>query len=179
MSMKMTKLVLAIGAMAMAGGAMAATDSATATATVIAPMTVVKSANLAFGNFAVGSVTAGTLAVNTNGSRTVTGGVILPNVTGTVSAAKFDVAGSGTSTYSILYTGSSTTLVSTLVSANTMAYAMCSALTAAASCDGTVSTGVLTTGAQSIYVGGTLTVGASQVPAADYTGTINVIVEYN
>lgn len=177
MSTKMTKLVLAMGAMVMAGGAMAATASAPASAVVIAPIAVSKAANLSFGNFAPGS--GGTVTVNTDGTRTGSG-VILSAVNGTaLGAAKFDVTGTGAATYSVAYTGSSVSLASTETPEDTMVYAMCSALTPAATCSGTVSTGTLTSGAQSIYVGGTLTVGATQAVHADYTGTVAVVVEYN
>jgi len=41
-----------------------------------------------------------------------------------------------------------------------------------------VTTGTLTAGAQTIYVGGVLTVAANQ-PAGTYTGTVSATVEYN
>ena len=179
MNTKLHKLVLAVGATAMMTGVMAADNAtATASATVLAPIAVSKSADLSFGNFApTGS--AGSVTIKTDGSRT--GSSVFLSTVNTVapSAAKFDVTGSGASTYSIDYTGSSTALASTATESDTMAYTMCSALTAAAACSGTVSSGTLSAGAQSIYVGGVLTVGANQAAHTDYTGTIKVTVAYN
>jgi Domain of unknown function (DUF4402) len=179
MNTKLTKLVLAIGATMMAAGALAADNAtATATATVLAPVAVSKSADLSFGNFAA-TGSAGSVTIKTDGSR-VGSSVFLSAVnTVALSAAKFDVTGSGASTYTIDYTGSDSALASTGTPADTMAYTMCSALTAAASCSGTVISGTLTAGAQSIYVGGVLTVGAAQAAHTDYTGTIKVTVAYN
>jgi hypothetical protein len=83
------------------------------------------------------------------------------------------------STYSITLAGTSTDLASIAVGADMMAFTPVSDLTGANAVAGTVATGTLTAGAQSVYVGGVLTVGAAQVPHADYTGTIAIAVEYN
>lgn len=181
--MKRTQLSLLMAGLTVMGSmvsgqALAAVDTATATATVIAPITVVKSADLSFGNFAPGA--GGTVTINTDGTRAVSG--TIPSAIGsTLTAAKFDVAGDNLATYSISYAGSSSSLASTATPTDTMGYTMCSALTAAATCTGTpIATGTLSsTGAESIFVGGILTVAAAQVPHTDYTGTISVTVQYN
>ena len=179
MNTNLTKLVLALGAAWMSAGAMAADNaSATASATVLTPISVAVATDLSFGNFAPTS-TAGTVIISTSGGRTGTNVFLSPTNTIALSAAKFDVTGTGTSTYSIDYTGSSATLASTGTPADSMAYAMCSALTNANSCSSTVTSGTLTAGAQSIYVGGTLTVAANQAAHTDYAGTIKVTVAYN
>jgi spore coat protein U-like protein len=59
-----------------------------------------------------------------------------------------------------------------------MAFTAISDTSASAITTGTVATGTLTGGAQTIYVGGALTVGANQV-AGTYAGNINVAVDYN
>lgn len=169
---------LMVTSLMVSGQALAAVATATATATVIAPITVAKSADLSFGKFAPGA--GGSVTINTDGTRTVSG--TIPSAIGSIlTAAKFDVAGDKSATYSISYVSPSS-LASTGTPLDTMAYTMCSALTAAASCSGTpIASGTLdaTTGLQSIYVGGTLTVAAAQVPHTDYTGTMSVTVEYN
>jgi spore coat protein U-like protein len=59
-----------------------------------------------------------------------------------------------------------------------MALARISDLTAGDATSGEVTSGTLTGGAQSIYLGGTLTVGETQVAGA-YTGSVTATVEYN
>lgn len=164
----------AIGA-TISGQSVAAADTATATATVITPIAIASTKNLEFGSFAPGA--GGTVTVSTSGARTGSG-VILSSVGAATTAAKFDVTGTGTSTYAISYTGTSATLLDS-VSSETMALALISDLDASnTTTAGTVDTGALTAGAQSIYVGGILTVGAGQA-AGTYSGVVDVQVEYN
>jgi hypothetical protein len=166
---------LAVMALALcgAGGAMAA-NSATATSTgvVVTPIAVTKSVDMSFGNIA-GGASAGTVTLTPAGVRTVAGGAVAAG--GTPAAAKFDVTGSGTLTYAIDYTGTATALAS---GSDTMPFAAISDTSASAKTSGTVATGALTAGAQSIYVGGVLTVGINQ-NAGTYTGNIAVAVNYN
>lgn len=168
----------ALGASAMGVNSYAATANGTATATVITPIAVSTTNSLVFGSFAHGA--GGTVTVNTNGTRATTG-PILSTAGATPTAAIFHVTGDGTSTYSIATTGTAAAIASTGTPADTMAFAHCTALTAAATCvpGSNVTSGTLTAGAQDIYMGGTLTVGAAQVAHADYTGAIAVVVEYN
>ena len=164
---------LAVLALAIAGpgSAMAAVATATSTGTVVSPIAISKAVDLSFGSFA-SSATAGTVTVSPNNARAVSGGVTAAG--GTSTAAKFDVVGTGTATYSISF-GGSTTLTS---GGNSMAFTRISDLSASAATSGDVSTGTLTAGAQSIYVGGVLAVAANQVAGA-YTGTVTATVEYN
>jgi len=166
---KLAAVVLAISG---AGSAMAATATATSTSVVITPIGISKTADLAFGNIGAGA-TAGTVTVSPNGSRGVTGGTIAAG--GTSTAAQFNVTGQAGLTYSISLSGTSPTLTS---GANTMAFTAISDTTASAITTGAVTTGTLAGGAQTIYIGGALTVGANQV-AGTYTGSINVAVDYN
>jgi spore coat protein U-like protein len=169
-SAKLAVLALAICG---AGSAMAATATATSTSTVITPIAITNSANLSFGNIAA-SGTAGTVTVSPNGSRSVTGGTV--NAGGVSTAAQFNVTGQTGLTYSINLAGTSATLSDG--GTNNMAFTAISDVTASAITTGTAATGTLTGGAQTIYVGGSLTVGATQV-AGTYTGTISVAVDYN
>lgn len=164
------KLTAAAAALAFAPLSMAANTSASSTGTVVQPIAISKSADLVFGKFA--AVTGGSITVSTSGARSVTGAVI--GMSGTPAAAKFDVTGEPDATYSI-----NLVAPATLDSgSDTMAFAVTSDLTAANTTSGTVSTGTLTGGAQSIYVGGTLTVASAQAPGT-YTGNVVATVEYN
>lgn len=163
-------LALAVGAFA--NDSQAAQATAQGTGTVIQPIAITKAADLSFGEFAPGA--GGTVTVSTSGARTGSG-VILSTIGSSPTAAKFDVAGEADATYSI------TIAPDTSLSdgaTNTMALATFSDLTGGNATTGNVASGTLTGGAESIYVGGTLTVGASQV-AGTYTGNIVVTVEYN
>ena len=164
------KLATAVTALAFAPLSMAANTSASSTGTVVQPIAITKAADLVFGKFA--AVTGGSITVSTSGARTVTGAVI--GMSGTPTAAKFDVTGEPDATYSI-----DLVAPATLDSgSDTMAFAVTSDLTAANTTSGTVATGTLTGGAQSIYVGGTLTVASAQAPGT-YTGNVVATVEYN
>jgi len=104
------------------------------------------------------------------GTRTQTGGVTLPATTGTVTAASFNVTGANSYTYSITLPASPTTITS---GANNMTV---STFTSNPATTGTLSG----TGSQTLSVGATLNVGASQV-AGLYTSSIpfTVTVNYN
>jgi len=145
------------------------TGTATGSATIITPIAIANAGNMNFGSIAV-STAAGTVVLTNGSTRSATGGVTLPAVAGTVSAAAFTVTGLGSSTYSILLpttytitrlTGSETMTVNTFTSNPS-------------------GTGALTSGTQTINVGATLNVAGSQV-AGTYTNATGfpVIVNYN
>lgn len=163
---------LALSAATFAANSNAAQATATATATVITPIGITAPVNLVFGSFARGA--GGTVTVSTSSIRTASG-TILSAVTAAPSAARFNVTGDGSATYSITIAPTAN-LADGL---NTMALATFSQLTAGGATSGNVTTGTLTSGAQSIYVGGTLTVGATQVASTAYAGSVAVTVEYN
>lgn len=164
-------LALIVLACCSAGGAIAATASATSTSVVVAPIAIAKAADLAFGKIAAGA-TAGTVTVSPNGARSVSGGVVAAG--GTSTAAQFNVTGDTGLTYSITLGGSA----QLTNGANTIPFTSVSDLTASAITSGNVTTGTLTGGAQSIYVGGVLSIGAAQV-AGTYTGSVTATVDYN
>lgn len=144
------------------------TASATSTATIVTPIGISNAGDMNFGNIAVSSA-AGTVTLAPAGTRTYTGGITLPNVNGTVSTAKFNVTGEGTYTYAITLPSSALTLT---YSGNTM--------TVTGFTSNPSGTGALTAGKQTINVGATLNVGASQVAGTYVSGTpFDVTVNYN
>ena len=165
----------ALGATVLSGGASAANNaSATATATVVTPIAITKAVDLVFGSFYPGA-SIGTVDVNTNGTRSVSGGVTSASGGATPSAAKFDVTGQGSATYTIAY-ASGVTLTGP---GSPMALTQISDLTGAGGAATLVAAGALTAGGtQSIYIGGSLAVGANQTAGA-YSGNISATVVYN
>ena len=163
----------AIGALAIGGSGLIGTDayaaSATsnATATVVTPIAISNTGDLAFGKLSAG--TGGTVVVGTDGSRSVGGGNVVLLVGGAGSAATFSVTGDGSATYTITLPGSAATLTRE-GGAETMSVG-----TFTSNPSGT---GTLSSGAQTVNVGGTLTVSNAQV-VGSYTGTFSVSVEYN
>ena len=170
--------VLLLGAAGMRAVQAADNATASATAVVLQPIAVTKSADLVFGNVVAGN---GNVTVATDGTRTKTGTAVLPSGVSPV-AARFDVTGTGANTFSIDYTGSDTVL--TDASANTMAVDWITEAVATTTPTGKTdpatdaTTGTLTSGAAYIFVGGKLTVGAAQA-AGTYTGVVKVTVAYN
>lgn len=142
---------------------------ATATATIITPIAISKTVDMNFGNIAVGT-TSGTVILPPTGARAATGGVTLPNVVGTVSAASFSVTGAAGSTY--VLTLPTNVVLSSGGSPVMNVDAFTSSLTA--------STGTIA-GAPSIFtVGATLTVAASQAAGTYLSATpFTVTVNYN
>ncbi|WP_343305613.1 DUF4402 domain-containing protein [Chitinophaga niabensis] len=145
------------------------TASATATATIVTPISITKTADMNFGNVAVRSSTAGSVILTPAGARTTTGGVTLPANNGTVAAAAFTIGGTGNYTYSITLPSTDLTITS---GANTMTV---NAFTSNPSAVGTLSSG-----SQTLTVGATLNVSAAQ-PAGTYVSTVpfDVTVNYN
>ena len=153
-----------LGGSGLAINAYAAAATANATATVIAPIAISKTADLAFGKFAAS--TGGTVVMAPAGTRTATGTVVLSTVT-PGAAASFDVAGDNNATYAITLPASATISSGT----NTMTVGT---FTSTPSATGTLSA----SGTETVTVGGTLTVASAQVAGA-YTGTFDMTVEYN
>jgi len=121
---------------------------------------------LAFGEVAAG-LTSGTVVVTPAGTRTLTGGVT-PGNSGGVTSASFTVSGIPLFTYSISLPGSAILTAG----ANTMTV---NTFTSNPSGTGQLQ---LIIGTQTLTVGATLQVGASQ-GSGSYAGTFNVTVAYN
>ena len=144
------------------------TIPASATAKIVTPITINKILDMSFGNIAVNPTAPGgtvTLPASSPATRTFTGGISFPTVTDVVQAAKFTVNGEGTSAYSIAIPGT----ITITSGSNNMTIVPVS---------NPSGSGALVGGTQDIYVGGTLTVGATQ-PVGVYTGTFNLTVNYN
>jgi len=163
----------ALGVVIMAANCQAASAVATASATVLAPIAIAKSADLSFGSFAPG--TGGSVTVSTSGVR-VAGNTIQLATNSSPTAAKFEVSGDPAASYDITI-AASTTLNDG--AAHSMRLVTCSDLNMANTTSGNVASGTLSaTGTQSLFVGGTLSVDAAQL-AGQYSGNIAVTVEYN
>ena len=145
------------------------TATAPASANVLIPIAITKTTDMSFGNLAV-SQTSGTVVLSTSGSRTNFGGVTLPSVTGTVSAASFTVTGEPNFTYGIILPS---TITLTSVGNDHMTV---NTFLSNPSAIGTLSTG----GSQTLSVGATLNVNFPQ-GAGTYTNNsdLTVWVNYN
>jgi hypothetical protein len=161
--MKKSILLLAVVMISVAGvfAQDPQTESASAAANIISPMTITKNVDLNFGNIAAGAA-AGTVVMSTTGVRTPTN-VILPSVTGTVTAAQFTVTGLAGSNYVITLPGT----VNLTSGSNSMTL---DNFTEDA-------TNVLTGGTETFGVGATLNIEANQAVGL-YTGTFDVTVDY-
>lgn len=148
------------------------TASATSSATIVTPIAITKSGDMNFGNVSVQSTTGGTVILAPAGTRTTggAGGVTLPAVTGTVTAAKFDITGANNYSYSITLPSTALTVSS---GSNTMTV---TSFTSNPSPTGTLDA----SGKQTVNVGATLNVAAAQA-AGNYTSAtpFNVTVNYN
>jgi hypothetical protein len=146
--------------------------TATASATIVNPISIASSANINFGDIAVQSNTAGTVVLASDGERTATDGVTLPSsATTTTSAAEFTVQGEGAYSYAI--TLPETCTITEVDGAETMTLSDFS-------CSITDKVGALTNGTQTFTVGATLAVSAGQAAAvySNETG-FAVTVNYN
>jgi hypothetical protein len=161
-------LVLTIVVLGFAASSFAqVTATASTSATIITPIAITKDVDMNFGNIAVSPTLGGTVVLPTAGARTLTGGVTLPVVAGTVTAASFTVTGDGNSTYSITLPGSAITLTGpsgTMTVENFVSTPS--------------GTGALSGGTQTINVGATLNVGAAQTAGA-YTNASDLFVTVN
>src|SRR5476651_767522 len=96
-----------------------ATATASASATIITPISIAKTVDMNFGNVAVSATIAGTAILAPGSTRTTggAGGVTLPATTGTVSAASFTVSGQASYTFAITLPSTTVNIAS---GANTM-----------------------------------------------------------
>ena len=145
-----------------------ASATATASANIIQPLEIVKTADLAFGNIASGT-SEGTVVIATDGARTSTGGVTLIEAGNVSNAASFDINGYADASFTIEAPAS--IVIETEGGAEQM----------------TVDNFVSSLGADSVLdangeatlqVGATLNVSAQQA-AGLYSGSFDVIVAYN
>lgn len=143
--------------------------SATCTVTIVSPITIQKEDDMNFGNVSVNN-SAGTVTLSPLGNRIVNGGVTLPNSTGPVMAASFQVNGMAHYTYDITLPGSDLTLAS---GSNTMTM---NAFTSFPATGGMLDN----TGKQVLNVGATLFVTGNQAPGLYISvSPFTVNVNYN
>ena len=173
--MKMSKKLLALGATVMLASqvgsiAKAASVNGNADAVVIAPLTIVENAAMDFGSVA-GGANADTIVMDTTGNRTVTGPDAQIIATGPGSAGNFTITGEPNQAYTVSFSlsatlddgGGNTMTVNNFTDNNP------SPLDAG--------------GTDTLLVGGTLNIGASQA-AGNYSTTTGgtpytVTVNYN
>lgn len=122
---------------------------------------------LTFGKFAAGS--GGTVTVSPGGARSATGGVILLS-SGSGSAASFRVSGDPGLTYDIVLPPDGRVQLANGTGQTMPVNSFTSNPAGAGQLD--------LSGAQTVTVGATLTVGAGQV-AGSYSGSFDVTVDYN
>lgn len=157
--------ILAMGFAATASAQSSDFATVTASAAVVAPISITAGNNMDFGKI-VATVAGGTVAVDAAGALTATGVVSHSSSVG--SAASFTVNGESGLTYNI-------TLPTTFdLAGPTGSTAM------AVSNFSTDATNTLTGGTETFHVAATLTVGANQMPGA-YTNSsdFTVTVAYN
>lgn len=169
------RLAIAAAVSAFAGQALAqnsATQSTTGSSTILQPITISKTTDLAFGKVVRPASGSNSVVINeTTGARTLSGGGNAQGVTSTTSRAEYSVAGEGGQTFSITVPGSfdmtrsggSETLTVTLVSTAT---------------SGTLSGSLGGSGTAGFGVGGSFPVATTTTPGA-YSGTFDVTVAYN
>jgi hypothetical protein len=146
--------------------------TAPASATIVTPITITKTVDMDFGNIAVQASAGGTVTMDPAGARTPTSGVTLPAVTGTVTAASFDIAGTANYTYAITLPANNTVTIDDGAS-HTMPV---DDFTSSPSATGTLSA----SGTETLTVGAKLSVSAAQTPGTYTTATpFTVTVNYN
>jgi hypothetical protein len=142
------------------------TASADASARIVSPLQITKTADLKFGNVAAGPA-AGTVDMAITDVRTATGGVTLISAGNVSNAAAFDIIGYPDATFTISLP--STILIAS--GANDMQVDnFVSSLGATSALDAL--------GESALKVGATLNVDANQ-PVGLYTGSFDVTVAYN
>lgn len=162
-------VLLAITASMLAQPSLSAT--ATATATIVAPLSIARTLDLNFGNVSV-DATPGTVVLSPAGARSTTGGCALPSVTGTVTAATFNITGYAGTVYSITLPAGVTTITSGLNNMTVDTWQSSLVPTAAR----TLPAG----GSESLTVGATLHVAGNQAGGTYVSGTpFTVSINYN
>ena len=163
-------LVLAFMLFAFTAGTFAqATASATGTAVIVAPIGISNDVDMSFGNIAVAG--AGTVVLDPAGTRTTTGSITLPAITGTVTDAQFTVTGNDTYTFAITLPSTDYT-ITRVAGTETM-----NINTFTSNPSGT---GTLTGGTATLNVGATLNVAACQVSGTYNNATVfDITVNYN
>lgn len=177
MNKQLSKLALALGAVVMAGGAMAQTSATsaavTASARIITPLTITPTGTLNFGRIA-NSLAGGTVVLSPANVPTTTGVTL---VAGETSVPTFTVNGEGAATFSVTMP-TSVTLNAGEDSMTLDDFQNNVGTDPANAAVGTLSGSDGGAGTKAFQVGATLNVGGNQKPAV-YSGTFTVTVAYN
>ncbi|WRQ32742.1 DUF4402 domain-containing protein [Bacteroidales bacterium MB20-C3-3] len=147
-----------------------ATGEASASATIVTPISILWQRDLAFGNI-IASAEGGSVTVNPDGAIDHSG-VKAPSIAGITSSASFKVDGMADATYAITLPADNAVILKKDGKSTVATEQM--KLTGFSN----NATKKLTGGTETFEVGATLNVVAGQV-AGDYTATFNVIVNYN
>ncbi len=142
--------------------------NATASANIVARISIANTAALQFGDIVAGTSGTNIVTVAPNGTRAISGAGNASLAGGTITAASFTVSGSGSKTYAITLPATAATLTGPSSSSMTV-----DTFTSVPS-----GTGTLSSGSQVLAVGANLNLSANQT-AGNYTGTFTVTVAYN
>ena len=154
-------IALAAATSAFAGSGNPASDTATASATVISPLTVTKVDDLVFGKVVQPTAGSGTATIAaSSGATIVLSGLTAPSAQGT-KPAHFTISGDSTTAWTAALTAPAT--LSGAVS-GTIGFA--------------ATTSTLTGSPTNFYVGGTITVSETSTPQT-YSGTLTLTATYN
>ncbi|MCZ6603868.1 MAG: DUF4402 domain-containing protein [Alphaproteobacteria bacterium] len=169
-------------ALAMGGSAQGASDTGTAVVDVVLPIAIVAGADLNFGTVAPGLATTGDTTFEVDATLAAGSPVVVGPGTAfgaTASAGVFTVSGAGTSAYDITITGSPVTLTPNVVVGPSLSATIDEFRSANAGLTtaGLSGASALVGGADTITVGGTLTV--PELTLQDgYTGSYTMTVGY-
>ena len=155
-----------VGLSVMSGSAMASSVSATANATIIAPISVSETTQMSFGDISPDVDNATTVQLDTADGVSSPDGAGIAG--GTVASGAFSVSGFGTLGFNITLPGNG---VVTLTGPGT-------AMSVDNFADSLTGSGSLSGGSATFTVGADLTVGANQT-AGSYSGSYTVTVNYN
>ncbi len=170
--MKTTIKILAVLVAIVGFSAASYAQSATASVTIITPITMTKSTDMSFGNVAVSASQGGTVVLAPAGTRTRTDGVSFSTANpGTVTAATFTLAGAANYGYSVTLPGDSDVTVVNGANSMTVTSFTSSATGGTGTLDGS--------GAGSLSVGATLNVSAGQATGTYTSTNFTVTVAYN
>ena len=166
---------MVLGGVGMVGNAQAADGAGTANATVVRPITITSSSpHLRFGSFST-SAAGQTVAIGTDGERTLVGALGIGTGQNAFGAASFTVGGEGALTYAITLPTTTNITTGTASAPETMEV---SAFSSNPSGTGLLSGTAGTLGSQTLQVGATITSVASQTSGI-YSGSFTVTVAYN
>ena len=183
--MKFAKLLAAAAVAAVAMGSQAAwaqtsaSDDVTASATIIAPLTLTAVNALRFGNIVKPSSGSETLIIETDGSE----GGDATRAGGAIGAGSLTVTGDGGSTYNITVNTNGADInlsgagTAGDVKVGTFTVSLDEGVTDLTGSAGVFAATMDSSGTDTISLGGTLTVAAAATGA--YTGVIPVTVDYN